>query len=89
VLYLNGIQLETANRMPADKFFAYAAELLKVNPPRITDQPIIAQLKKMGFEPGKSFDLDKADPAVRSALTSAPEDAQKLTAWKRRRSCAW
>jgi hypothetical protein len=68
--------------MPADKFFAYAAELLKVNPPHITDQPIIAQLKKIGFEPGKSFDLSKADPAIRNALASAPEDGQSLMAWK-------
>jgi hypothetical protein len=32
---------------------------------------MIAQLKKIGIEPGKSFDLDKAAPAVRKALTSA------------------
>ena len=68
--------------MPAGKFFAYAADLLKVNPPHITDQPMIAQLKKIGLEPGKSFDMDKADPAIRSALSSAPEDAQQLMAWK-------
>ena len=68
--------------MPADKFFAYAAELLKVNPTHITDQPIIAQLKKIGLEPGKSFDLTKADPAIRNALASAPEDGQSLMAWK-------
>ena len=55
------IQVDT---MPADKFFAYAAELLKLHPPHITDQPIIARMKRIGFEPGKSFDLDKADPAV-------------------------
>jgi len=61
--------------MPAEKYFAYAAELLKVIPPHITDQPMIAQLKKIGFEPGKSFELDKADPAIRKALESAPEDA--------------
>ena len=59
------IQVDT---MPADKFFAYAAELLKLHPPHITDQPIIAQLKRIGFEPGKSFDLDKADPAMQKAL---------------------
>ena len=29
--------------MPAGRYFAYAAELLKVNPPHITDQPMIAQ----------------------------------------------
>ena len=73
------IQVDT---MPADKYFAYAAELLKLHPPHITDQPIIAQLKRIGFEAGKSFDLDKADPAVKKALASAPEDAQKLMEWK-------
>ena len=64
------IQVDT---MPADKYFAYAAELLKLHPPHITDQPIIAQMKRIGFEPGKSFDLDKADPAVKKALASAPD----------------
>jgi hypothetical protein len=73
------VQVDT---MPASKFFAYAAELLKVDPPHITDQPMVAQLKKIGIEPGKSFDLDKAAPAIRDGLASAPEDAQKLMAWK-------
>jgi hypothetical protein len=73
------VQVDT---MPAEKYFAYAAELLKVIPPHITDQPMIAQLKKIGIEPGKSFDLDKAAPAVRKALESAPGDAQQLVAWK-------
>jgi hypothetical protein len=61
--------------MPAGKFFASAAELLKVNPPHITDQPIIAQLKRIGIEPGESFDLDKADPTVRKGLEGTPEPA--------------
>jgi hypothetical protein len=73
------IQIDT---MPVAKYFAYAAELLKVNPPHVTDQPIIAQLKKIGIEPGKSFDLDKAAPTVRNGLASAAEDAQQLIAWK-------
>jgi hypothetical protein len=68
--------------MAADKFFAYAAELLKVHPSHITDQPIVAQLKKIGIEPGKSFDMARLDPAIRTGLASAPEDAQKLMAWK-------
>ncbi len=73
------IQVDT---MPAAKFFAYAAELLKLHPPHITDQPIMARLKRIGFEPGQSFDLDQADPAVKQALATAPEDAQKLMQWK-------
>jgi hypothetical protein len=73
------VQVDT---MPADRFFAYAAEVLKVIPSHITDQPMIAQLKKIGFEVGKSFELDKTNPGVRKALESAPEDAQRLMAWK-------
>jgi hypothetical protein len=70
------------DRMTASEFFAYAAELLKVHPPHLTDQPIIAQMKKVGVEAGKSFDISKVDPAVQRGLDSAPRDAQKLMAWK-------
>lgn len=68
--------------MPAGRFFAYAAEILKMQPPHITDQPILAQMQRIGIEPGKSFDIDKVDPAVKAGLVTAPEDAQKLMAWK-------
>jgi hypothetical protein len=73
------VQVDT---MSADKYFTYAAELMKLQPPHITDQPIIAQMKRIGIEPGKSFDFGKLDPAVQSALMSAPEDAQQLMKWK-------
>ena len=68
--------------MPAGKFFAYAAEVLKLHPPHITDQPIITIMKRIGIEPGKSFDMDKVDPAIKKALESVPEEAQKLMDWK-------
>jgi len=68
--------------MPAGKFFAYAAELLKLHPPHITDQPIIAQMRRIGIEPGKSFDITKLDLAVQKALETAPQDAQQLVKWK-------
>ena len=68
--------------MPADKYFTYAAELLKLHPPHTTDQPIIAQMKRIGIEPGKSFDFAKLDPAVKKALESVPEEAQRLMTWK-------
>ncbi|TAI62481.1 DUF1254 domain-containing protein [Bradyrhizobium sp. Leo170] len=73
------VQVDT---MSAEKYFAHAAELLKTIPPHITDQPIIAQLKKVGFEPGKSFDVQKLAPAIRKAFADVPEEAQKLMAWK-------
>ena len=73
------IQVDT---MPAGKFFAYAAELIKLQPPHITDEPIIARMKRIGIEPGKSFDIDKADPAVKKAFERVPSGAQKLMEWK-------
>jgi hypothetical protein len=73
------VQVDT---MPAEKYFAYAAELLALHPPHVTDQPIIARLERAGFEVGKSFDLEKADSAVKAGFASAPEAAQKLMAWK-------
>jgi hypothetical protein len=73
------IQVDT---MPAEKYFAYAAELLKLQPPHLTDEPIIAQMKRIGIEPGKTFDIDKVGPAVKKGLEGAPEDAQKLMEWK-------
>jgi hypothetical protein len=68
--------------MSADNYFAYATELLKMHPPHLTDQPIIAEMKRIGIEPGKSFDISKVDPAVKKALEDAPAAAQKLMEWK-------
>jgi hypothetical protein len=73
------IQVDT---MPAGKYFAYAAELLKLHPPHLTDEPILAQMKRIGLEPGKSFNVDTLDPAVKKALEQVPEGAQALMKWK-------
>jgi hypothetical protein len=73
---------EQVDSMPAGRFFAYAAELMGQQPPHITDQPILAQMKKLGIEPGKPFDIAKVDPSVARALDLAPEAGQKLMDWK-------
>jgi hypothetical protein len=74
------VQVDT---MPADKYFAYAAELLKLHPPHITDQPIIALMQRyLGINAGKSFDIDKVDPAVKKVLERVPQGAQELIKWK-------
>jgi hypothetical protein len=73
------IQVDT---MPAGKFFAYAAEILKLQPPHITDEPILAQMRRIGIDRGKSFDIDKLDPAIKTALETVPKDALNLMAWK-------
>jgi hypothetical protein len=70
------------DNMPAAQYFAYAAELLKLHPPHATDQPILARMKRIGIEPGQSFDLSKLDPVAQKALTDAPQAAQQLMQWK-------
>ena len=73
------IQVDT---MTGGDYFAYAAELLKLQPPHLTDEPIIAQMKRIGIEPGKSFDIGKVDPVVKKALEAAPEAGRQLMEWK-------
>jgi hypothetical protein len=62
--------------MPAERFFAYAAELMKLHPPHAIDQPILARMRRIGIEPGKSS--DPPDPAIRQALDRAAADGPKL-----------
>jgi hypothetical protein len=68
--------------MSASQYFAYAADILKSQPPHVTDQPILAQMKKIGIEPGKSFDIEQVDPAIKAGLDTVPQDALRLMAWK-------
>ncbi|RAI70720.1 hypothetical protein DOZ80_09575 [Pseudomonas fluorescens] len=68
--------------MSAANYFTYAADLLKVNPPHSTDQPMLAQIKRLGIEAGKPFDMDALDPQIQAALQSVPQDAQALMTWK-------
>lgn len=68
--------------MPAAAYFAYAAELLTLHPPHLTDQAIIAEIARIGIVPGKSFDMKKLDAAAQKALESVPAAAQQLMGWK-------
>ncbi|HEY4234710.1 MAG TPA: DUF1254 domain-containing protein [Lacipirellulaceae bacterium] len=70
------------DNMPADKYFTYAAELLKTAPPHVTDVPIIVQLKRMGLVAGESLDFAKLDPAAKKGFEAAPNEAQALMKWK-------
>ncbi|MNK90372.1 hypothetical protein D3C87_1104210 [compost metagenome] len=68
--------------LSAADYFAYAAELLKVHPAHSTDQPMLAQIKRIGIEPGKSFDMGALAPEVKAALDTVPAQAQSLMKWK-------
>lgn len=68
--------------MPIGQFFATAAEILKAQPPHVTDQPILAEMKKIGLERGKLFDIGALDPNIASGLEKVPDDARALMDWK-------
>ena len=70
--------LKQVNTMTAAQYFSYGAELMKLNPPHITDWSTIARLGRIGIIPGKSFDLDGAAPAVKAGLEQAVVDGLKL-----------
>ena len=69
---------DKVDSMSATDFFKYAAEVLKTQPHHLTDQPIVALMRRIGMEPGKSFDPDKLDPAVKAGLANTVKDAQGL-----------
>jgi hypothetical protein len=64
--------------MSAADFFAYGAELMTKHPPHITDWSQLARMKQIGLEPGKPFDLEKANSAVRKSLERVPSEGAKL-----------
>ncbi|HVI12105.1 MAG TPA: DUF1254 domain-containing protein [Pseudolabrys sp.] len=70
--------VQQVKKMIPNAYFAYAAELLKVNRPQATDQPQLARMKRiLGFEVDQSFDPAKADPLIRQALQAAPAAAEE------------
>jgi hypothetical protein len=69
--------LDQVNKMPAGAFFKYGAELMKANPPHVTDWSILDRLKRIGIEVGKNFDFEKLDASVQQALGKAAADGLK------------
>jgi hypothetical protein len=59
---------DQVQRMDAGTFFKRLAMLLKDNPPYAADARALERLKRLGIEPGKDFDISKADPAIARGL---------------------
>jgi hypothetical protein len=69
--------VEQVSRMPAADYFAHAAELMKINPPHLTDWSMLARIQRLGLKPGKTFDIQAVDPEVQEALEQAPAAGQQ------------
>jgi hypothetical protein len=47
------------NDLPLEEFFSYLTRLLKANPPKPEDAPIVARMAEIGIVPGQEFDHGK------------------------------
>ena len=63
--------LKLVNEMSAVDYFKYGAELMKAHPPHVTDWSSLARMKRIGLEPGKSFDASKVSADVLAKGASA------------------
>jgi hypothetical protein len=72
--------LKMVNDMPAVAYFKYGSELMKVNPPHDSDWSINARMKRIGLEPGRSFDDSKvaADVLTRGAVAGLKLMREKM-----------
>jgi len=73
------------DKMEAAAFFSMFAELMKANPPHANDYPIFDRMRRIGIEPGKSFDPAAAPKDMRDALNAGPAVAllQIKEAWSK------
>ena len=58
---------EQVMAMSVEEFFNRLAMLLADNPPHKADDPIVAQMEKLGIKPGVEFKLSR-NPLIRSAI---------------------
>jgi hypothetical protein len=61
----------------ARDFLRLGAELMWANPPHLTDQPILARMKRIRLDPGRAFDPARVRPGIREALLRAVPDARR------------
>jgi hypothetical protein len=65
------------DRMPALQYFRYAAELMKVNPPHVTDWSILERLKRIGIKPGQSYNPEQLSSTGRDVLVKSVAEGQQ------------
>jgi hypothetical protein len=83
--------LRQVNGLSAIEYFRYGVELMKQNPPHATDWSIIARMKRIGLEQGKSFDASKvsadalalgASAGLKHMQEKAPTLARLVNGWQ-------
>jgi hypothetical protein len=67
--------LTQMNRMDGVTVLNRLASLMQATPPHANDYPILFQLRQIGIEPGKPFDVSRLDPAQVRTINTAAKDA--------------
>jgi hypothetical protein len=68
------VQVDT---MAAGDYFHYAADVLKVNPPQVTDWSQLKRLERIGIVSGRPWNISTLPPDIRAAVEQGRADAQK------------
>jgi hypothetical protein len=66
---------DQVNALDVTSYFNLMAQLMKDNPPTAEDGPMVANLAKIGIEPGQPFDITKLSPDAQNAVKAIPKDA--------------
>ncbi len=69
--------LRQVNSMSAAEFFRYAAELMKLHAPHLTDWSILTRMRRIGIEPGQSFVFEQLPAAIQHTLVAATTEGLK------------
>ena len=72
-----GTAVDQVNATGIVEFLAYGAELMKVHPPHLTDQPIVARMKRLGLRPGETFQPEGLGAGVLDAIQGVPAVVQQ------------
>jgi hypothetical protein len=66
---------EQVVKMDAATYFTLLATLLKDNPPKSADEPMVSQLAKIGLVPGNDWEISTLDPTIANAVAEVPNAA--------------
>lgn len=63
--------------MSGKAFFAYAADIMSINPPHLVDQPILARIRRIGIVPGTPFDAQSFSDEIADAIDAGAKEGRK------------
>jgi hypothetical protein len=67
--------LDQVNGLSGADYFAYGAELLKHHPPHASDWSTLARFRRIGIDPGTTYNLAAQPPEVQAAIADTPAAA--------------